>query len=122
MKRSEEAMDDETLSALQGSIKKWEAIVAGTGADDTYRDCPLCALYIDQAYCEGCPVQERTGRGGCGGSPYDAWADAQHAGTPKTRPYPWRATTPELAALAQAELDFLRSLMPQTTPAQRNDP
>lgn len=106
-------MKPETLTALQGSIKKWEEIVAGTGADRLYANCPLCQHFKGVAECydfyeeERCPVYESTGEPGCTASPYMAWWEA--TGKPHTER---RATTPELVALAQAELDFLRGLLP----------
>ena len=39
-------MNRKTLTALKGSIKKWEKIVAGTGSDNGYQNCPLCALFV----------------------------------------------------------------------------
>lgn len=98
-------MDERTLTALKGSIAKWEAIVAGTGADHGPDNCPLCERYfMDQ--CFGCPVREKTRRGGCCRSPYVQWDDARFKlGT-------CTASTPELVVLAQAEVDFLRSLLP----------
>jgi hypothetical protein len=35
-------MERETEQALRGSIKTWEAIVAGTGSDHGLDDFPLC--------------------------------------------------------------------------------
>jgi hypothetical protein len=108
-------MDAETLEALKGSIAKWEAIVAGTGEDQGTMNCPLCAKFHNSqkkmnVRCDGCPVFAVTGERGCGGSPYTAWAahddeahDLEgivHKGCKKCGP------------LAQAELDFLRSLLP----------
>lgn len=98
-------MDDKTLAALRGSIVKWEAIVAGTGEDHGADNCPLCRmfLYSDDGLCSGCPVADRTGEIGCAGSPYEAWDETNIRGTVKTEAD---------RALAQAELDFLRSLLP----------
>jgi len=112
-------MDETTLTALQGSIKKWEAIVAGTGGDAGVENCPLCAAFADAEdedpegwlECYGCPVAHTVGQTSCGGTPYVQWANGVRAHE-KTAAYPWKATTPELVALAQAELDFLTSLLP----------
>jgi hypothetical protein len=38
-------MDEKTLEALKGSIRKWEAIVDGTGEDDGADNCPLCHMF-----------------------------------------------------------------------------
>jgi hypothetical protein len=64
-------MDNQTLAALKGSIRKWENIAAGTGVDKGVFNCPLCKLF-----------------------------GATHG-------------DPERIAAAQAELDFLRSLLPR---------
>lgn len=99
-------MDARTLKALKSSIEHWEANVAAetwpdvtTGADH----CKLCLTFED---CEGCPVLERTGRGACENTPYSkayfAWKR-------------WRLGTGSREAFrtaAQAEIDFLRSLLP----------
>lgn len=53
--------------ALEGSIKKWEGIVAGTMIDEGVANCPLCQIYC---CCEGCPVQEWTGAAECMCTPY----------------------------------------------------
>jgi hypothetical protein len=95
-------MNKRTKKALEGSIAKWEAIVAGTGADRGSENCPLCKVFYDNGdeYCFGCPVSKKTGKSDCYGSPYEAWAKALC----KT------ADTDAQRALAQAELDFLKSL------------
>lgn len=110
-------MDSRTLEALKGSIQKWEKIVAGTGEDEGWRNCPLCLLFNsdkileDDAVCQGCPVREKTGQKWCHGSPYSAWLrNAEHS------PAHWRgriALSANSVALAQAELDFLKSLLPE---------
>ena len=68
-------MDHKTLTALRGSIAKWEAIVAGTGEDLGYKNCPLCAEFWDDGVCSGCPVSDATGEAGCAGTPYDDYLD-----------------------------------------------
>jgi hypothetical protein len=98
----ENPMDARTLEALKGSIAKWEAIVAGTGKDDGYFNCPLCKLFNDQGDdeddCVKCPVFIRVRARYCENSPYYAYRDA--------------IGTDGEAAAAKAELDFLRSLLP----------
>lgn len=92
-------MSPEVLEALRGSINKWEAIVAGTGRDNGSRNCPLCQMFVKgrsfNGECVGCPVMVRTGKLGCHGSPYYDVILSQ----PKT---------------VQAELDFLKSLLPES--------
>lgn len=95
-------MDKCTLTALKGSIRKWERIANGKGIDHGSDNCPLCKLFIMDACC-GCPVRRRSGYGFCRNTPYDEWRDADVN----------RAVTAEYRALAQAELDFLRSLLPE---------
>lgn len=92
-------MDEKTLEALKGSIRKWEAIVAGTGVDEGGDNCPLCQLFsfsCDEGdyYCYGCPVMLKTGHDDCRTTPY----------------YAYRAN--KTTENAQAELDFLKSLLP----------
>lgn len=103
-------MDAKTLEALQGSIEKWEAIVAGTGTNGGPCDCPLCQLYNVNSWlttdrCIGCPVMERTGLQLCADSPYMDYEQAEEDNADKE----------QLEELAQAELDFLRSLLPATS-------
>lgn len=96
-------MDEQTFRALQGSIAKWEAIVAGNGVDEGPDNCPLCKLFHPSVApddgrqnCDGCPVKAKTGRSYCAGSPYDEYAEG---GTSR--------------AQAKRELKFLQSLLPQ---------
>ena len=114
-------MDTEALTALEGSIKKWEAIVAGTGADHGMENCPLCQEFADNRdpdpegalECYGCPVSTETRSTSCDNTPYVVWARASAKGEGNVyKNQPWLATTPELVTLAQAELDFLKSLLP----------
>lgn len=86
-------MAPKTLKALQGSIKKWEGIVAGTAHDLGSDNCPLCKMFAYMPNCDGCPVAERTGVSSCCGSPYYDYKDG-------------------IPGAAQAELDFLKSLLP----------
>lgn len=93
-------MDAKTLIALRGSIAKWEGIVQGTVKDEGPDNCPLCLLFYNDD-CEGCPVSEATGETCCDDSPYPIYwgiANGQRDGDP--------------VAAAQAELDFLKSLLP----------
>lgn len=113
-------MNPDTLAALLGSIKKWEDIVAGAGVDEGGDNCALCQRFFDTddfdeeiEDCvspdgEKCPVAIKAGQPNCSNTPYRDWALA-------TAHQPFRyasASTPELIALAKAELDFLRSLLP----------
>ena len=101
-------MNNETLAALKDSIQHWrDNVTAKTpGKASTYwTDCPLCRMFLD-AKCDGCPVGHR----GCMRTPYDDAADALdawilHDGDLDCREN-WRWA-------AQAELDFLISLLPE---------
>lgn len=114
-------MDDKTLTALQRSIQKWEAIVAGTGVDDGVDNCALCQAFSDDYRnepgwavdgCFGCPVAEKVGAANCMGTPYDAWA-AHGRTSAEYKRHPYKVEDEKGKQLAQAELDFLRSLVPQ---------
>lgn len=121
-------MDDKTLEALKGSIAKWEAIVAGTGVDRGVENCPLCQMFCanddEDADCRGCPVMRETGRSDCNGSPYMEWAELAPDSFPLHEPTVCRRLPPEgtpgrrkVLAAAQAELDFLKSLLPGSSAA-----
>lgn len=94
-------MDEGILKALKGSIAKWEAILAGTGEDDGPDNCPLCQLFntpqTKDDFCKGCPVREATSQRFCHGTPYEDYLDGGDD------------------EVAQAELDFLKSLLPAPT-------
>ena len=108
-------MDAATLTALQGSIAKWEAIATGDGADDGCDNCPLCQMFWvgnHDGGCEGCPVFEKTGKHLCIDSPYIPW----HVATAEQQQaWPRRAKTEEHRRLARAEVDFLKSLLPASS-------
>lgn len=101
----QQPMDAGTLEALRGSIAKWEGIVAGTRPDLGVLNCPLCRKF-SVPECDGCPVKNATGQVGCHDTPYDYWAVGMDSANSRFAP------TPELKVLAQAELDFLKSLLP----------
>lgn len=107
-----EPMPPKTLEALFGSIAKWETIVAGTGEDQGYLNCPLCKLFNTPYRCTGCPVMEATGQNHCDGTPYDAWLRAIRKKAGNNPDSKWIASDDQLRTLAQAELDFLKSLIP----------
>lgn len=106
-----ETMDAETLTALRGSIAKWQAIVDGTGIDDGCNNCPLCQKFNGEVLdrydgppeedhegawvCRGCPVAMATNRDHCGGSPYTSYC-----------------VDGKTSSRALAELNFLKSLLP----------
>lgn len=94
-------MDPKAAAALEGSIKKWRKIVAGTGVDEGERNCPLCIAFLHvNENCVGCPVAVRTGKPYCSGSPYSDYRLASLFGRPQD----------ELLFQAKREVDFLISL------------
>lgn len=113
-------MKPETLTALQGSIEKWQAIVDGTGEDNGSLNCPLCVRFLgeigdcqiyadDESLDEACPVAIRANDTGCSGTPYMTWNGL----APDFGRAPRIADTPERKAAALAELNFLKSLLPE---------
>lgn len=111
-------MDAKTLEALKGSIAKWEKIVAGTGTDGGCGNCPLCQAFnpedaAAEDECKGCPVAGKTGQTWCDGSPYTLlWGAIKPA---YNRDFSGYVHTPASLAAAKAELDFLRSLLPEAS-------
>lgn len=110
-------METKTLQALRGSISKWENIVAGTAGDMGPSNCPLCQEFF-RNHCVGCPVSAKVGASYCGNTPYSAWrmrarADAEVTLDPITWGREDKVENEEDVKLAQAELDFLRSLLPE---------
>jgi len=91
-----------SLTALKASIAKWEEIVAGTERSAGPHNCALCQLYFWQE-CEGCPVFQHTRQTVCRGTPYDEFCDHDDDGYAVTR---------KAQQLAQAEVDFLKELLP----------
>jgi hypothetical protein len=108
-------MNADTLTALRHSIEKWESIVAGKGGDEAGFNCALCQKFFsDPNFCEGCPVKTRTGQRGCLGSPYEDWArhhEREHINGDDDRPL--RVECSECRRLAEAQLAFLRGLLPR---------
>ena len=108
-------VDNETLTALQISIKKWERNATTEDVEDVTigpSSCPLCSLFLD-LYCRGCPVMKATGLAGCENSPYEG---AEHAY------FRWKGAAAKSAAdqskevfqaCARDEGDFLKSLLPK---------
>ena len=115
-------MDEQTLKALRGSIRKWERVAKGEIRDKGPQNCPLCKLFNNNDIegedcvgwgvvikastkdCVGCPVMAATGLRYCMGTPYEAFLDYGHVGL--------LVRTPEARKLAEAEVEFLRSLLP----------
>lgn len=99
-------MTDQALTALKASIEHWKRMKRDgpKGDDRPYAwECPLCQLFLRRSdgNCNGCPVQSRTGQAFCAGSPFQQAFDCFENYTSA-----W-----ELAA--QAEIEFLESLLPK---------
>lgn len=121
-------MDTKTLEALKASIAKWEMNVetakAGleTGGLITWHanaskgviglgisGCALCSLFYERL-CKGCPVMANTGINMCKDTPYEAVSDAvEEQETPESDDF---ASTEKLVHACEAEVAFLRSLLP----------
>lgn len=104
-------MDAETLTALRGSIEKWKAIEAGTGADFGYENCPLCQHFTEKdedgrLMCEKCPVGIAAKEMGCNNTPYEEWAELEIEHIDQA------ADEGKAKALARKEREFLESLLP----------
>lgn len=127
-------MNKGTLAALCGSIEKWEAIAEWRGEDKGPDNCPLCEKFFDRRHpevdfvgCYGCPVSAHTGWPSCTNTPYDDWLDAvgeeeyllsgysgPRGGVRLLDPdYRRVVIGPKSQKAAEAELAFLRSLLPQ---------
>ena len=102
-------MNAKTLKALKGSIAKWQAVVAGKGADEGGNNCPLCQMFFVgvpiSERCIGCPVAKRAKTIGCYKTPWQEWAAHQDE--------TGYARTQKQKRLARAELRFLKSLLPR---------
>lgn len=68
---------DKVLSAIKGSVKKWQDIVDGTKGDLGGDNCDLCQLYFAN-HCDGCPILVKTGESCVDvGSVYAKWSNHQ---------------------------------------------
>lgn len=120
-------MDARTLTALEGSIAKWRAIVDGTGKDAGYRNCPLCTLFIEDEDpeesgrdCYGCPVSAKVGTDGCAGTPYEKWDAYLRDSGRLSHSDEAKVFDTVSAVLAKAELNFLLGLLPHNQPPAAN--
>jgi len=117
-------MEESTLKALKGSIRKWWHIAYSDGQDGGVMNCALCLeFYNFPIDCYSCPVQEATGYPFCENSPYSEWDAFSHEerswykedGTyhypSAVKEFP-KERQEKAKKLAIAELDFLVSLLP----------
>ena len=102
-------MNEKTLKALKGSCEKWYNILHHDGEDTGSDNCPLCREFI-VFKCSGCPVREKTTRGGCRGTPFHEWenhhTEKHHTIYKDER----RIRCNTCRELARAEYDFLSDL------------
>lgn len=104
-------MDEQTRKALEDSIAHWERNVERAGNGEAISVSPYaCALCKEFATgqpraekCSGCPVAQRAGNTHCRETPYTKVAFMYTSED-------WTKET--LTEACQAELDFLRSLLP----------
>lgn len=100
-------MTPATRKALEGSIRKWERIVIGTGKDLGHRNCALCKMFFDadddETSCKGCPVMTKTGHSHCNGTAYRTYTAERSA---------HGEDSIEARKQAFKELRFLESLRP----------
>ena len=106
------------VAALKRSIKKWQKIVDGEGADEGPYNCALCQMFNDSEHmCRGCPVYGRTGETYCAETPYTKWIQfaEKKLGSPSgARLADFDDDDRSRAKkLAQAELKFLEKLLPK---------
>lgn len=103
-------MKKATRTALEGSIKKWEDVLAGKIKEMGPENCPLCDIFYNRVNCGKCPVKVSTGAPTCENSPYDAWLRYQSSRFLKGNRNAYWATDKRSKNLAKAERDFLISL------------
>lgn len=108
-------MNNLTLRALKGSIEKWEMIRDGDLEDDGRDNCPLCHVFYYHGIdlltaCIGCPVFASTNTKYCQKTPYMDYRNEYSARRPELSNAEWTRRRRELA---QVEVDFLVSLLPE---------
>ncbi len=102
-------MDSKTFQALKASIEKWERNARVERREDVLidaDDCPLCQLFFSVG-CVGCPVAEAVYDTHCNNTPFQAAVKVWFTWDYGT------ATAADFRAAAQAEVEFLKSLLPE---------
>lgn len=105
-------MDEQTLRALRASVEHWEENVEAETPNEasiSMHHCALCLRFFEDG-CSGCPVFNVTKVVRCFRTPYGK------ASLKLTRwhSHPYDAEyRDEWRKAAQAELDFLRGLLPE---------
>lgn len=112
-------MKPEILKALKESVSHWESnlTLAKEGRFRAMRvfgeDCSLCNLtHSDGPGCSICPVAQRTGQGGCLGTPWDRIDYLLTAARNLSGKVGGEAAAQALVEQCQEEVKFLRSLLP----------
>lgn len=113
-------MDHTTSEALEASIEHWKENLrcAEDGRWEDVRvngtDCPLCDKFfagIKTPPCLGCPIQVRTGRIYCRGTPYtEVLKELEKCN--RADSLEQEVTHEPLIAAVEAEIEFLESLRP----------
>ncbi len=94
-----------TMSALNGSILKWEKIFRGLDQDNGTENCPLCQLFYGND-CLNCPIANDTGAQYCEETPHTDYALTVHEEYEYGQSYTV-INYPELKPLAFKELRYL---------------
>lgn len=108
-------MDKTTREAHEGSVRKWDRILAGEGKDERNRNCPLCKLFpyrCENSKGEKCPVYQKTGFTNCNKTPYREWL-AHHNEHHYTFIHCHKIECPTCGQLADNEVKFLKSFLPK---------
>lgn len=107
-------MEEKQLHALKKSIEKWESIAHRNGVDLGALNCELCQTCPN---CLQCPIVDRVNGFGCFKTPYvdfcSHWNNTHETYLTAKKGKPVLCGT--CKALAIAELDFLKSLLPLET-------
>ena len=107
-------MKEKTLQALRKSIEHWEDNLRKAKEqqlpDISADSCALCSLFF-RKNCEGCPIQQHTGKTICKDTPY---YDVVNAISNVDDDFaPTSAQSKKIAKLCHKEIDFLKSLLPK---------
>ena len=104
-------------NATEKSIQKWEAIVLNDEVDERSSNCELCKKY-NKNDCNFCPVAMTVKSKHCNNTPWVDWADYCINKNPNLPGF-WMPDISvfdaESKRLAQAELDFLRGILEEST-------
>jgi len=67
------------LTAIKGSIEKWDKVSQGKEDGTSRENCPLCTLYwckdFHSSSCHNCPIYKKTGESDCIGTPYQKFRE-----------------------------------------------